>query len=124
MARRLPTGARAVLARVLALARGRSLIPPRCLHSVGPSDFVETGEEFLRYFTELAGLTPHERVLDVGCGTGRMARPLSRYLTDGRYDGVDVVGPSIAWCQAAYRRFPNFRFHHADVYNRVYNPKG
>jgi SAM-dependent methyltransferase len=103
------------------------LIPPRRLHSVGGGDFVAVGEEFFRYFLDLARLEPHERVLDIGCGTGRMARPLSRYLTAGSYDGIDIVAPSIAWCQKTYARHcPNehFRFHALDAYNRSYNPAG
>jgi SAM-dependent methyltransferase len=101
------------------------LIPPASLHCVGDSDFYECGEEFFRYFTDIAGLKPHERVLDVGCGTGRMSRPLTRYLTSGSYDGIDIVAPSIEWCQRAYQpRFPNFQFHFADIYNQAYNPGG
>lgn len=101
------------------------LMPPVWLHSVGNNDFYECGEEFFRYFTDIGGLKPDERVLDVGCGTGRMARPLTRYLTSGTYDGIDIVGPSVEWCQRAYQhRFPNFRFHFADVYNQAYNPGG
>jgi SAM-dependent methyltransferase len=100
------------------------LIPPGWLHSVGASDFRECGEEFFRYFTDIAGLKPHEQVLDVGCGTGRMARPLTSYLTSGSYDGIDIVAPSIEWCRRAYQRFPNFNFHFADVCNQAYNPAG
>ena len=43
------------------------LIPPASLHSVGSPDFVAAGAEFFRYFVDLCGLEPHERVLDVGC---------------------------------------------------------
>ena len=48
---------------------------------------------------------PGERVLDVGCGIGRMARPLAGYLTgDGSYDGFDVNREGIRWCTRRYRR--------------------
>lgn len=100
-----------------------SLEPPAWLHDVGGCHF-EVGEEFFRYFTDLAGLKPHERVLDVGCGTGRMARPLTNYLTSGSYDGLDIVAPSIAWCKKAYAGFRNFRFHFANIHNLSYNPSG
>jgi SAM-dependent methyltransferase len=101
------------------------LIPPPWLHCVGHGDYTSTGEEFFRYFTELAGLKPNGHVLDVGCGTGRMARPLTNYLTEGSYDGLDIVNESIDWCQEAYTRsFPNFQFHFTDIYNKVYNPGG
>ena len=103
------------------------LVPPRRLQFVGRGDFAETGNEFLGYFRELAGLEPHERVLDVGCGIGRMARPLAGYLDPGRgtYDGFDVRADAIGWCRRRYgHAHPNFRFRVADLYNRRYHPGG
>ena len=44
---------------------------------------------------------PGERVLDIGCGIGRMARPLTPYLTPpGAYDGFDINADGIAQLQA------------------------
>jgi SAM-dependent methyltransferase len=93
---------------------------------VGDSDFVSTGDEFLGHFERLAGLSAHDRVLDIGCGIGRMARVLVGVLQPpGSYDGFDVVPHGIAWCRAHYRdtRAP-FRFELADVRNAEYNPDG
>ena len=42
--------------------------------------------ETLKYF----GLKEDFAVIDVGCGSGRLAKPLSQYLT-GRYLGIDIV---------------------------------
>ena len=101
------------------------LLPPNWLPSVGGGDYTQIGEEFFEYFVHIAGLKPQERVLDVGCGTGRMARPLARYLQSGNYDGIDIVAPSIKWCQNTYaHRYPNFHFHFTDIYNKRYNPTG
>ena len=108
----------------ISILRRPPLTPPAWLHCVGDGDFYECGEEFFGYFRDIAGLKTHERVLDVGCGTGRMARPLTGYLNSGSYDGIDVVAPSIAWCQRAYQHFPSFHFHFADIYNQAYNPGG
>jgi SAM-dependent methyltransferase len=92
---------------------------------VGHSDFAGTGDEFLGHFTALGGLAPTERVLDIGCGIGRMARPLAGYLTaPGTYDGFDINREGIAWCQAKYRAHPTFTFVVADLFNRRYNPAG
>lgn len=105
--------------------RAGRLVPPRRLDFVGHSDFVATGDEFLSHFVSLAGLQPDEAVLDVGCGIGRMARPLTGYLsTAGSYDGFDVNRDGIGWCRRRYRAFPTFRFQVADLYNRRYNPHG
>jgi SAM-dependent methyltransferase len=106
------------------LASRDPLMPPSTLHSVGLGDFRGVGDALLCLLVELGGLRPDERLLDVGCGTGRVARPLAAYLTAGSYDGVDIVSRSISWCRRAYRRLPNFRFHHADLFNRAYNPGG
>ena len=106
---------------------GRSdrLVPPRRLEFVAHSDFVDTGDEFMRHFIELGGLRPQERVLDIGCGVGRMARPLSRYLVrPGSYAGFDVNRAAIGWCRRRYRGRPHFHFHVADVHSRRFNPQG
>jgi len=107
--------------------RGRTkpLVPPRRLNFVGPGGFVAVGDEFLRHLVELGGLRPTDRVLDIGCGIGRLARPLSGFLQPGgSYDGFDVSEEGIAWCRRHYRRFPQFRFEHGDVANAIYNPHG
>ena len=118
---------RALDARDRLTGRADPLIPPRRRQFVGRGDFAATGEEFLAHFLELAGLAPADRVLEVGCGIGRMARPLARFLdpAQGSYEGFDVDREGIGWCRRAYaRRHPNFRFQVADLYNRRYHPGG
>ncbi len=116
---------RALDARDALRGRHDPRVPPRRMNFVGLGDFVGTGDEFLGHFVELGGLEPSGRVLDVGCGIGRMARPLAGYLSsDGAYDGFDINAEGIAWCQPRYRDRPNFRFRHADVHNKLYNPRG
>jgi SAM-dependent methyltransferase len=107
--------------------RRGSLVPPRRLaRTVGPGDFEAVGREFLRHFVELGQLRPVEHVLDVGCGAGRIAVPLSGYLTPpGRYEGFDVDAAAVAWCaDRLTTRFPHFRVRRVDVSNRVYNAGG
>ncbi len=111
----------------VARRRRDPLIPPRRLAGyVGDSDFAATGDEFLRHFRELGGLRAQDRVLEIGCGIGRMARVLVPVLRPpGSYDGFDVVDSGIAWCQERYRATPApFRFVHADLRNSAYNPGG
>jgi len=103
----------------------KELIPPRHLNYAGDGDFEATGNEFLQYFTDLAGLKPEHRVLEVGCGIGRMARPLTTYLKGGTYEGIDIVPRGIRWCQSHISaNYPNFRFHLADIKSAMYNPHG
>lgn len=105
--------------------RGERLTPPRGLSFVGRGDFERTGREFLGHFEELGGLRPDARVIDVGCGIGRMAIPLTGYLRDGSYAGFDVGREMIRWCQRNITPVhPNFEFSWAPVYNRKYNPFG
>ena len=106
--------------------RRDALMPPRSLMFVGGGNFVRSGQRFKSFFVELGGLKPHDRVLDVGCGVGRMAVPLTTYLDGkGKYEGFDVVVGAIRWCeQAITSRFPNFHFVVADLYNKTYNPRG
>jgi len=107
--------------------RGDPLIPPRRLNFVGDSDFRSTGDEFLGHFRSLGGLKASDRVLDIGCGIGRMARVLVPVLQapPGSYDGFDVSRTGIDWCRAHYPQNPApFRFAHVDVYHPEYNPTG
>ncbi|MEB3831368.1 class I SAM-dependent methyltransferase [Phormidium sp. CCY1219] len=84
------------------------------------------GREFASYFIDLCGLQPDDRVLDVGCGVGRMAVPLTEYLNpQGTYEGFDIVETGIKWCQDFITpQYPNFHFQLADIYNKSYNPTG
>jgi SAM-dependent methyltransferase len=117
---------RALDARDRLTGRGGKLVPPRRMQlSVGEGDFGAIGDEFLSHLVALCGLKPEDRVLDVGCGVGRLARPLAGYLSiDGAYAGFDVNADAIAWCDRRYRHYPNFDFVHADVHNARYNPGG
>ena len=72
-----------------------------------------------------AGCAAESRVLDVGCGIGRLAHTLTAILdpaAGGAYLGFDPVAPAIAWCAERYPA--HFRFVHADLRNDLYNPAG
>jgi SAM-dependent methyltransferase len=100
--------------------------PTRLRLSISPAwfDFKATGRDQLEFLTEVAGLSPGDHFLDVACGVGRIAIPLSIYLdSTGRYDGFDVNVEGIAWCR---RRIsandPRFKFKIADVRTDGFNP--
>ena len=73
-------------------------------------------------------LTPatDSKFLEIGCGIGRDAIPLSNYLSiEGSYLGVDIVGESIAWCKDNIsKQHSNFEFVHYDVRDQLHNPEG
>ncbi len=108
------------------LGKRDPLLPPRSKMYIGGGDFNAIGEEFRRYFIELCELKPDQSVLDVGCGVGRIAVPLTEYLKPpGSYEGFDPVPEAIQWCQRYITpRFPNFHFRQVDVRNGFYHPKG
>jgi SAM-dependent methyltransferase len=93
---------------------------------IGYQEFKDNGAEFFRYYTELCGLKPNEKMLDVGSGIGRKTFLLTHYLSGGgSYDGLDIVQTAIDWCtERITKKYPNFRFQLIDVYNRHYHPGG
>lgn len=110
------------LARIL---RGRDpLEPPLGISFVGHGDFKDVGEWFAAEFAA-AGMESDDRVLDIGCGIGRMAIPLLNRLEYGSYEGFDTSATMIKWCQRHITATdPSFRFKHAPIHNRKYNPFG
>ena len=58
------------------------------------------------------GLAPNHYLIDVGCGSGRLAKPLSEYLT-GRYLGIDVVPGLVEYARKLVSR-ADWRFELAE----------
>ena len=88
------------------------LIPPDELireHSGGidRERFISMGDEILQHSLIL----PSHRILDLGCGCGKLARPLTMYLnSEGGYDGIDITKEVINWCKERYRKRPQSDF--------------
>ncbi len=102
-------------------------VPPEWAIFTGNGDFVDVGKQVLQRLIVEGGLQPRHCVLDVGCGMGRVALPLSTFLNPaagGAYEGFDIVKAGVDWCRQKYRRLPHFHFTHSDVYNLHYNPGG
>jgi SAM-dependent methyltransferase len=98
------------------------LTPPKGMIFTGSGGFVEQGDLLHSAITRLCDLQPDAHVLDIGCGIGRIARPMAYFLgTQGTYDGFDIVKEGIDWCKVAYKEYPHFRFQHIPLQNDLYN---
>jgi len=102
------------------------LLPPKSLRRRVPGDFRAVGPEVLEQLKSVGGLRPEDRVLDLCCGCGRIAIPLTGYLgPQATYSGIDVWADGIKWCQEAITpRFSNFGFAYLDARNPKFNPGG
>ncbi len=106
--------------------RRQEMVPPRGLIFTGSGNFVKAGDSFLKLFIEQGGLKPKHRVLDIGSGIGRMARPLTGYLSqEGSYEGFDLVERGVKWCnENITKKYPHFKFQKFDLLNDLYTSKG
>jgi SAM-dependent methyltransferase len=69
---------------------------------------------------------PGSRLLDIGCGCGKLARYMATNPFVANYVGFDAMREGVEWCQnfispLAGRRFD---FHYYDIHSETYNSKG
>lgn len=104
------------------------LIPPTELveaQNIGAGDFEQVGDGMIGGLISRGYFNSNSRILDVGCGLGRLARPLTKYLEGpGEYYGLDIAKDSIEWCASKYAKLDRFHFALANVYSKFYNPEG
>ncbi|MGI3186307.1 SAM-dependent methyltransferase [Nioella aestuarii] len=99
--------------------------PPRVLNYAADGDFLAQGDALVRHIERDIDLEPGTRVLDIGCGIGRLATALARNRSGLIYAGFDVVEYGILWCRKAVpEQAGDYRFDHVDVFNPFYNPRG
>lgn len=105
------------------------ITPPEELSHLGGggAGYRQVGRRWAWMMTEPPwGIKEGDRVLDAGCGIGRIAVPLAAVMGESiSYEGFDIAPEGIAWCQRAITpQHPTFRFRVADIYNKSYNPGG
>jgi SAM-dependent methyltransferase len=100
--------------------------PPEISGGVGPGDYWAVGETTAELVRELAHLRRSDRILDIGCGAGRIAWPLSLRLgRRGRYVGFDIVRPYVEWCRDHLHLDPErFSFEHYPLQSSAYSAAG
>lgn len=100
-----------------------SMIPPKGKIFIGSGDFEQQGLHICDLLLKHAGLNENSHVLDIGCGIGRVAVPLTGILSkNGSYDGFDIVKEGINWCNKKIApKFSNFHFKHVELKNDLYN---
>ena len=105
------------------LGRKNKYVPNKGDIFIGSGDFIEQGKHHLELLKKYAGLDENHFVLDIGCGIGRAAVSLTKYLSEkGRYEGFDVVEKGIAWCKKHITKdFPNFNFQYIPLNNDLYH---
>lgn len=107
-----------------------SVIPSPDRRWCGP-EFKDDGFYLASTESEAQRLVDHlqcgraSRILDIGCGQGRLAIGILRVIGDLDYLGLDVDGRSIEWClhhiEGEHR---SFKFRRLDLYNERYSPQG
>lgn len=86
--------------------------------------FDKIGLLFRNLAIEHVGLHKNHRILDIGCGTGRMANPLIEFIGNGSYHGFDINKRFIKYCHDSERYDKRFRFDCYDIQHDEYNKDG
>ena len=107
-----------------------SIIPSRYSRCCGSefknnNFYLESAEKEANRLIDYLQCTQQSRVLDVGCGPGRLPIGILRLIGEINYIGIDVDLKSINWCkQYIELKHPSFKFKHLNRYNERYNKNG
>lgn len=94
-------------------------------HFAANEAFVVSALADVARLVDKADLNESSRLLDWGCGAGRLAVGVAeKYGRIAQYRGVDVQKPLIEWAQRHLGSRAGFDFVHVDLANARYNPDG
>lgn len=76
-------------------------VPPEWLRfGYKASDaYLQTGQTDIQTMLDICPLEDARRILDFGCGSGRMIRWLKEYAADCEIWGTDIIADYLLWCQ-------------------------
>lgn len=108
------------------LSTPKELMPPKGLIYTGRGDFLGQGNAYVELFKKHGNLASNATFLDIGSGIGRVAIPLTKYLSkDAVYEGFDVVELGVNWCNDNISSsFSNFHFKYVSLLNDLYRDNG
>jgi SAM-dependent methyltransferase len=122
---------RAAESRGFVLHRGYRLPPKSMRHRMCGDAFPFDSFFFLSAVLEATrlsarlGYTKSSRIVDIGCGLGRVATGMLAEFGDAKYLGIDANEDFVRWCGENIERYhPTFQFVHLDMANELYNPTG
>lgn len=89
-----------------------------------PDHFERALERYHGPFFAAAAIGVTDRVLDIGCGTGKTTRDAARAAAEGSVRGVDLSSAmlDVARCRAAAEGIDNVRFEQADAQIHPFGP--
>lgn len=86
--------------------------------------FVKSSLRNFRHLLRLTSIDSSHRVLDYGCGLGRLTIPMHAFIgPEGSYVGVDVDAAAIDYLTELHP-LPNFDFRHVNIHSTMYNDGG
>jgi SAM-dependent methyltransferase len=110
---------------------GKLRLPPKTLRWGGPryaddDTYIRSAKSSVGSLGSLCHLVRESRVLDIGCGQGRLLTGILATLGGVReYVGLDVHKPSIDWASSVLAEPEStISFCHLPVLNERYNPRG
>lgn len=109
----------------------KELIPaPEIRNWTGPFDdkecYFNLGKQQAEKIIQWLSIKPDQKILDIGCGCGRIAIHFLNYLNEqGQYIGIDSNKTLLSYCEDNISTINNrFQFKLIDAYNGVYSRDG